>query len=126
MLNLALILVFLIAGLICLIVAETKTEFTLGYMEFFTGSCSKARNIDWGLHALINVLVVVLIVGANYVFQVLSSPNRSEISAAHESQKWLEIGVPSVRNFRSIRGGRAVLAIILLAVAVATQIMCVP
>lgn len=123
MLNLALILAILIAGFVCLVIAETKIAFTLGYLDVFTGSCLTARNIDWGLHALINVLVVVFIVGANYIFQVLSSPKRSEISAAHESQKWLEIGVPSVRNFRHIGRGRAALAMGLLALAVATQVI---
>lgn len=125
MLNLVLIVIILIAGFICLVVAETRTAFTLGYMDIFAGSCSTARSINWGLHAAINVAVVTLIVGANYVFQVLSSPKRSEIAGAHETKKWLEIGVPSVRNFTHIGRGRAVLAVVLLAAAVATQIMCV-
>lgn len=125
LMNLVLIVVVLTAGFVCLVVAEMKIALTLGDMSLFTGSCSTARNLDWGLHALINAAVVVLMVGANYVFQVLSSPTRSEIAAAHESKKWLEIGVPSVRNFRHIAKGRAVLALLLLAVAVATQIMCV-
>lgn len=125
MLNLALLLLILIVGFVCLIIAETKSTLTLGYLSIFTGACSSARNINWGLHVLINVAVVVIIVGANYVFQVLSSPKRSEISAAHESRTWLEIGVPSMRNFRYIGRNRAVLAIVLLAAAVATQIMYV-
>lgn len=125
MLELALIILILIAGFVCLIIAEVKTTLTLGYLGIFTGACSTARNINWGLHVLINVAVVVIIVGANYVFQVLSSPKRSEISAAHESRTWLEIGVPSLRNFRHIGRARAILAIVLLGLAVATQIMYV-
>lgn len=125
LLNLLLILVILIAGFVCLVVAGTKIAILVGDMQLFVGSCATAASINWGLHALINVAVVILIVGANYVFQVLSSPTRSEISGAHESRKWLEIGVPSARNFRHVGSGRAVLALVLLAVAVATQIMWV-
>lgn len=124
-LNAVLSLVILIAGFVCFVVAGTKVAFLLGAMDLFTGSCSTAAHINWGLHALINVAVMVLLVGANYVFQVLSSPTRSEIAGAHESRRWLEIGVPSVRNFRHIGSGRAILATALLVVAVATQIMLV-
>lgn len=123
LLNLLLILVILIAGFVCLVVAGTRIALLVGDMELFTGSCSAVAGISWGLHALINVAVVVLLVGANYVFQVLSSPTRSEVALAHEKRKWLEIGVPSARNFRHIGRGRALLAILVLALAVATQII---
>lgn len=123
LLNLLLILAILIIGFVCLVIAGTKIAILVGDMNLFIGSCATAASINWGLHALINVVVVILIVGANYVFQVLSSPKRSEISGAHESRKWLEIGVPSARNFRHIGAGRAFLALVLLTVAVVTQIM---
>lgn len=122
-LNLVLSLLILIAGFVCFVVAGIKVAFLAGDMNLFTGSCSTATDINWGLHALINVAVVVLLVGANYVFQVLSSPTRSEIAGAHESRMWLEIGVPSLRNFRRIGGGRSVVAIALVVVAMATQVM---
>lgn len=121
--NILLTLIILITGFICVVLAGTKKAGLAGEMDLFTGSCQGARNMDWGLHALISVFVLILIVGANYVFQVLSSPTRSEVSRAHNRKQWLEIGVPSVRNFKHIGKGRVALAIILLAVAVATQIM---
>lgn len=126
LLNLLLILIILIAGFVCLVVAGTTMAILVGDMNLFTGSCSEVASMTWGLYALINLAVVVLLVGANYVFQVLSSPTRSEIAVAHENRKWLEIGVPSARNFRHIGRGRAFHALVLLAVAVATQIMYVP
>lgn len=125
LLNLLLILVILITGFVCLVIAGTKMAILVGDMGLFTESCSEAATVTWGLHALINVAVVILLVGANYVFQVLSSPTRSEIAVAHENRNWLEIGVPSARNFRHIGRGRSFLAVVLLAVAVATQIMWV-
>lgn len=122
-LNVVLSLLILIAGFVCFVVAGTKVAFLAGDMKLFAGSCSMVTNVSWGLHALINVAVLVLLVGANYVFQVLSSPTRSEIAEAHESRRWLEIGVPSLRNCRYIGGGRSALAILLVVVAVATHIM---
>lgn len=122
-LNVVLGLVIWIAGLVSFVVAGTTGAFVLGDMTLFTGSCATTSNLNWGLHAVINVAVLVLLVGANYVFQVLSSPTRSEITKAHESKKWLEIGVPSVRNFLHIGKGRGILSMALLVAALATQIM---
>lgn len=122
-LNLLLVVMLLLTGFVCLVVAGTKIALLVGDMDLYTGSCAKATNMNWGLHALINVAVVILMVGANYVFQVLSSPTRSEVASAHQHKKWLEIGVPSARNFKHIGKGRVFLSLLLLTVAVVTQIM---
>ncbi|KKY39973.1 hypothetical protein UCDDA912_g00017 [Diaporthe ampelina] len=122
-LNALLAFVILVISFVCLVYAGTAIAILVGDMDLFTGSCADVTSLDWRLHALINVLVVILIVGANYVFQVLSSPTRSEIAGAHEGKRWLEIGVPSLRNFRHIGKGRVVLASILLTVAVVTQVI---
>lgn len=121
--NILLTIVVFITGFICAVYAGSKVPISAGEMDLFTGSCQGATRIDWGLHALINVLVMILIVGASYVFQVLSSPTRSEVSRAHDGKHWLAIGVPSVRNLGHIGKLRAFLAIALLTVAVATQIL---
>ncbi|ROV89686.1 hypothetical protein VSDG_08074 [Cytospora chrysosperma] len=121
--NMFLILVILITGFICVVLSGIKIAVLVGEMEVFSGSCQEATNINWGLHALINVFTMILILGANYVFQVLSSPTRSEVSGAHNGKHWVEIGVPSIRNFRHIGKGRVLLALVLLAVAVVTQII---
>lgn len=123
LLNLLLITAILVAGFVCLVVAGTRIALLVGDMELFTGTCAAVATTSWGLHALVNVAVVVLLVGANYVFQVLSSPTRTEVAAAHARRAWLEIGVPSARNFAHIGRGRALLALVVLAVAVATQII---
>ncbi|KAK3946005.1 hypothetical protein QBC46DRAFT_370559 [Diplogelasinospora grovesii] len=124
--NLVLSFLVLVVGFVCLMVGLARNRSlltTAGQMPIFAGSCSTASNISWGLHALINVLVVVLIAGANYTFQILSSPTRSEVDAAHGRKRWLDIGIPSVRNFGHIQWTRSVLAVILLLAALATQIM---
>ncbi|KAK4241300.1 hypothetical protein C8A03DRAFT_41246 [Achaetomium macrosporum] len=114
----------LIAGFVCLVVAISGVSLEeAGRSAIFAGSCATARGIDWGLHAAINVLVVALVAGANYTFQILSSPTRSEVTAAHQGREWLDIGVPSFRNLGRIRGSRTLLAVVLLATAVSTQML---
>jgi hypothetical protein len=66
---------------------------------------------------------VVLLAGANYAFQLLSSPTRDEVNKAHEKKKWLDIGVPSFRNLGHIAKSRSILAVSVLLVGVATQVL---
>ncbi len=115
-------LIFLI-GLVCLIVAIAKSEIAERNGVLYSGSCGTAARLNWGLHAAIGIFVIVLIAGANYAFQVLSSPTRAELAVAHANTKWVDIGVPSVRNFAHIASSRVVLAVTLLLSAVVTQIM---
>jgi hypothetical protein len=115
----------LITGFVCLVVAISGVDVDAGRSAVFEGSCGRAAAVDWGLHAVINVFVVVLLGGANYAFQVLSSPTREEVEGVHQRGGWLDIGIPSLRNLRRIEGGRALLAVVVLATAVFTQIMWV-
>ncbi|OHF03303.1 hypothetical protein CORC01_01356 [Colletotrichum orchidophilum] len=64
--------------------------------------CSTIRTLNTGIHILINVLGIILLAGSNYCMQCLMAPTRPEIDDAHARQDWLDIGVPSVRNFWSI------------------------
>lgn len=123
LLTLLLVLIILITGFVCLVVAGTQIALLIGAMDLFNGSCTTAKGMNWGLHAVVNLAVVVFILGANYVFQVLSSPTRAEVARAHESKGWLEIGVPSVSNLKHVSKVKAFLAFLLLAVAVAIQIL---
>ncbi|KAK4679160.1 hypothetical protein QC764_201670 [Podospora pseudoanserina] len=118
--------VILIVGFICLILAISKASLLGGgggRLAVFTGSCAAATRIDWGLHAVVNVFCVVLLAGAHYVFQVLSSPTREEVDEAHRKWQWLDIGVPSFRNLKFIGRVRVVLAVVVMGAAVVTQIM---
>ncbi|KAH6845132.1 hypothetical protein B0I37DRAFT_406712 [Chaetomium sp. MPI-CAGE-AT-0009] len=113
----------LITGFVCLVVAISRVDVEGGRSAVFEGDCGRAAAVDWGLHAVVNVFVVVLVGGANYAFQVLSSPTREEVAAVHQRGDWLDIGIPSLRNLRRIGGSRALLAVVVLATAVFTQIM---
>jgi hypothetical protein len=64
--------------------------------------CADVQNLNkWG-HLVINLLSTVLLSGSNYCMQCLSAPTRRDINAAHLDGRWLDIGVPSVRNLRWI------------------------
>lgn len=127
LLNLILILVVFTAGLASLVVVATSTRNAssswTGPMTLFKGSCAESAHINWALHALVNVAAAAVLGGANYIFQVLSSPTRSELGRMHGRQRWMEIGIPSVRNLAAIGRGRAMLAVLVVVVAVVTQVM---
>lgn len=67
------------------------------------GDCRRVQRLNTGAHVLINVFSTVLLSGSNYCMQCLSAPTRSEIDKAHIRNRWLDIGVPSIRNLRHIR-----------------------
>jgi hypothetical protein len=89
-------------------VAHGETE---GFL--MEGDCTYIKRVNSGLHVLINVLSTILLAGSNYCMQCLSAPTRREIDKAHASRKWLDIGIPSVRNLRYISRWRLVLWLLL-------------
>lgn len=113
----------LITGFVCLIVAISGVSLEAGRSAVFVGGCAAAKGVDWALHAVISVFVVVMVAGANYAFQVLSSPTREEVAAAHKRGEWLDIGVPSLRNLGRVENSRRVLGVVVLGAAILTQIM---
>jgi hypothetical protein len=75
----------------------------------FEGDCNRVEYLNTGLHVLINVLSTVLLSGSNYCMQCLSAPTRSEVDKAHAKGKWLDIGIPSIRNIRYLSWQRIIL-----------------
>ena len=90
------------------IYAATNPEYKMerGIGTLFEGSCDKSRTIGLWLHLGINVLSTLLLSGSNYTQQCLAAPTRSEIDAAHARRRWMDIGVPSVRNLFRIKPER--------------------
>ncbi|KZM27396.1 hypothetical protein ST47_g1466 [Ascochyta rabiei] len=60
----------------------------------YQGDCDHAKKLSTGLHCL-------------------SAPTRSEVDRAHANNKWLDIGIPSMRNLKYIKRHRLVLWILL-------------
>jgi hypothetical protein len=98
--------VFLI-NFIAIIVMLTKYPLSPGKVStLYTGDCNIIKIADSGLHVLINVLSTLALAAANGCFQLTISPTRGEVYQAHCKQKWLDIGVPSLRNLRHIKRRR--------------------
>lgn len=89
--------------------ASAKNGLSSGLATIQDGSCQKTKDLSLWLHLVINVLSTILLAASNYCMQCLSSPTREDIDRAHSHHTWLDIGVPSVRNLRSIARNRVVL-----------------
>jgi hypothetical protein len=77
------------------------------------GECDHVELLNTGLHVLINVLSTILLSGSNYCMQCLSAPTREEVDKAHAQKRWLDIGIPSIRNVRHLGKKRIILWITL-------------
>ena len=124
LMNLSLGLVILLAAVVCVVLAVTKKKLS-GQPAVIVerGDCSRVSAIDLAVHAVVNVLALFFLAGGNYVAQVLASPTRTEVAAAHENLRWLDIGIPSIRNLGGISKARALLSAVMVFVAVGTQVM---
>jgi hypothetical protein len=65
-------------------------------------SCDHIQSLDTWSHLIINILGVILLSSINGFLAILSSPYRHHLDTAHNQGKWLDIGVPSWRNFRHL------------------------
>ncbi|KAH8664538.1 hypothetical protein BX600DRAFT_437080 [Xylariales sp. PMI_506] len=67
---------------------------------FFDGACGMngASGVNTALHVLLNIFSTGVLASSNFFMQVLSSPSRAEIDAAHSRKGWLAIGIISMRN----------------------------
>jgi hypothetical protein len=95
------------------ITAATKWGLGGGIATAFTGNCKRASWITTALHLLINVLSSLLLGASNYCMQRLAAPSRKEIDKAHAKRKWLDVGVPNIRNLTHISNGRVSLWVLL-------------
>ena len=84
-----------------------------GIGTLYEGNCKKVHSMDTWMHVALNVLATMLIGASNYTMQCLSAPSRSDVNKAHVNGTMLDIGVPSIRNFRYLPGRRIALWAIL-------------
>ena len=105
------VVVVLLINVSVTIYGATNPEYKMerGIGTLYSGSCDKSRTIGLWLHLGINALSTVLLSGSNYTQQCLAAPTRSEIDAAHARIRWMDIGVPSIRNLFRIKAERAFL-----------------
>ena len=103
------VVVVLVINVILTIYAATEYKIENGIGTLYEGNCPKSRRMGLWLHLGINVLSTVLLSGSNYTQQCLTAPTRREIDAAHARRRWMDIGVPSLRNLLRIKLERTLL-----------------
>ncbi|KAF9894958.1 hypothetical protein FE257_004580 [Aspergillus nanangensis] len=80
----------------------------------YEGDCALTERWDTGLHLLINCLSTAILAASNFCMQSLVAPSREEVDQYHARRKWLDIGVPSVRNLFAVGRYRVNLWFVLL------------
>ncbi|PIA99817.1 hypothetical protein CB0940_02499 [Cercospora beticola] len=73
-----------------------------GIATIYRGTCTVTSNISTYGHLLINILGTLLLGASNAGAQLLSAPTRSDVARAHSKNRWMDIGVPSLRGLRTI------------------------
>jgi hypothetical protein len=91
-----------------LIWASRTFKFEHGVAQVFAGNCQQAETINTWIHLVINALSTTLLSSSNYCMQILSAPTRKEIDSAHAKQRWLDFGVPSIRNLKAVSNRKVV------------------
>ncbi|CAL3970661.1 unnamed protein product [Diplocarpon coronariae] len=64
----------------------------------YEGDCGTVHKTDSWIHIAINGMGTILLGASNYTMQCLSAPTRSEVDAAHSKGRYMDIGLPSLRN----------------------------
>ncbi|KAH9230485.1 hypothetical protein K456DRAFT_55561 [Colletotrichum gloeosporioides 23] len=72
----------------------------------YQGDCSNVKKLDQWLHLLINLLGTGMLSASNYCMQLQAAPTRANVDAAHAAKKWLDIGIPILRNLRYLSNWR--------------------
>jgi hypothetical protein len=73
-----------------------------GVADLIIGDEAKVSRYNTALHVLMNALSTLLLAGCHYAMQVLSSSSRHDVDQVHAKGRWLDIGVLSPRNLRTI------------------------
>jgi hypothetical protein len=121
--NMFLTFLILVASVACLALASAQGHMSTWESLLMEGSSTTVEGIARGILAAVNVFAIILIAGANYVVQILNSPTRAEVDNAHSAFKWLDIGIPSLRNMSLISSTRATLSGIMMTFALLSQVM---
>ncbi|KAI1370773.1 hypothetical protein F4677DRAFT_457612 [Hypoxylon crocopeplum] len=84
----------------CLIAASVQVGGIQKALFFYDGDCDggNVSKVNMVLHLFINVVSTLVVTSSNFFMQVLNSPSREEVNAAHFKGSWMGIGIPSVRN----------------------------
>lgn len=77
------------------------------------GSCSNVNRANLFSHLGINILSTLILGASNYCMQITIAPSRTDLEEAHSKGRWLDIGVPSIRNLRYVSRWRKLIWVLL-------------
>jgi len=83
----------------CLIASCVLGDF-LGSTPIFEGDCNVAGPVNSGVHVIIVTLSILVMLSSDFFVRLAAAPQRSDIIAAHQKAKWMEVGVNSMRNLK--------------------------
>jgi hypothetical protein len=90
--------IVLLMNLIFTIWAGSTSKTGLRIGTLYEGECGTVKHADSWLHIAINAMGTILLGASNFTMQCLSSPTRNEIDVAHSKGRYLDIGLPSLKN----------------------------
>jgi hypothetical protein len=126
LLQTGLIGVVLIINLALVIFASAKYDSLNGVVILYEGDCARVGNLDKWLHLLINLLGTAMLSASNYCMQLRAAPTREDIDRAHEVNRSLDIGIPSLRNLRYIGNWRRLSWVVLAFSSIPIHLMYYP
>ncbi|KAJ9615482.1 hypothetical protein H2200_001557 [Cladophialophora chaetospira] len=89
-------------NLALLLYARAKAQLADGTYLVARGQCENIKALDTGLHAVINVLGILVLAAVGSYIAVLSAPTREDLNRFHGQGAWFEIGIPSLRNLKYV------------------------
>ncbi|OMP88404.1 hypothetical protein BK809_0003161 [Diplodia seriata] len=93
----------LVTNIVVLAVTSAMADHQSDIATIRKGDCSEMEHLQLGIHLAINAISTLLLGASNYCMQCLSAPTRADVDQAHRRGMWLDIDIPSPRNFRFIR-----------------------
>jgi hypothetical protein len=104
----------LCCNIIVIVVASSLgTKRSDNFVDIMQGDDVSISRWSTAFHIMINLFSTILLAASNYTMQVLCSPTRSDLDAAHGQGHWLDIGLLSLRNLRYLPRGRIALGLLL-------------
>lgn len=92
-------------------------------VDIMSGGKNSVSQWSTVIHLIINVFSTILLAASNYTAQVLCSPTRADLDAAHQRGIWLDVGLLSLRNFRYLPRGRVILGLLLSASSIPLHLL---
>ncbi|EEU37270.1 uncharacterized protein NECHADRAFT_22243, partial [Fusarium vanettenii 77-13-4] len=102
-------LISLVLHIVLAVWIPTLDSFHNGVGVVSSGSCRTAGIYSTLIRVGTTAVSTLLIGGSNYCMQCLTAPTRKDLQKAHDKGIWLDVGVQSIRNLRTIKGYRSFL-----------------